>query len=162
MVFVEQPLVSPAVLDINTDLIGIYFQIWSQELSLLPNVPLARFFSGGCTDDSLSPEREKSNSLVIQMYISLFVHTIQVVVKTLSAKKFATSYINEMRENMIDNFMNFFSSKVAIIAFSLGVAVANFHVLIFGDSENKYVLSLSYHTVVFIIVSFPYRGHPLR
>ena len=123
---------------------------------------MVRFFGGGETEDSLSPEREKSNSFVVQMYIALTVHTIQGVVKTVSAKKFATSYINEMRNNMIDNFMNFFSSKVAIIAFSLGVAVEHFHVFIFGDSENKYFLSLSYHTVVFIIVSFPYRGHPLR
>ena len=127
----------------------------------MPEVALVRFFGGDLPEVSFSHKREKSKLLIINVYISLIIHSFQIFVKNMSSIKFATSYIKSMRENMINNFLNLYNSKGMIIVFSLGIFL-EFFLLSFGESEGKYILSLSYHTVVFIMTSLPYRGYPLR
>ena len=144
--------------------IVIYFQIWSQGLSLLPKVALVRFFGGDMTEDCFLPERQKDNSLIIHVFISFAVHSVQIFVKIRSAHKFATSYINNMRGNLINNFLNFYSARNMILVSSV-IVVFNIFLIFFGKygrSESNYFLSLSFHIMISFIILLPYRGYPLR
>ena len=123
-----------------------------------------RFFGGDMTEDCFLPERQKDNSLIIHVFISFAVHSVQIFVKIRSAHKFATSYINNMRGNLINNFLNFYSARGMIIAFSLSVVLELFLIFFgkYGRSKSKYLLSLSFHIMISFIILLPYRGYPLR
>ena len=114
-------------------------------------------------EEGLSPERGKSNLLIINLFICVGIHMIQLVVKTINGQRFAESYINNMRVNLIGNFLDFFTSKVAIFSLGLVILIEILgKLLTFKKSEEMYLYSLSYHVVLFYLTTIPYRGYPLR
>ena len=74
--------------------------------------------------------------------------------------------INRMRANIMNNLLNFFNSKIVIITFIMAMSFEISTTFLFGELENKYVLSqvsmIAFHTMFLLICSLPYRGYPLR
>ena len=144
----------------------MYFQICFNQFPLLGKAPMARFFGGEQIEEKLSAEKGKTYRSALSMYIAINLQIILIILKTINSRQPGTVYINRMRANIMNNFLNFFNSKTAIITFIMTISFEIFSTFLYGELENKYVLSqvamMAVHTMHLLIYSLPYRGYPLR
>ena len=141
-------------------------QIGFNGLPALPKNPMARFFGGEEIEDMLSSNNWKSNRMFLHLSVTIACQLLQIVVKNFHGRRFATSYMNNMRANALNNFLNIFSSKVSIISFIIAIVLEAFNLSQFGVLEDKYLLARKYILVVYFVVllvsCLPYSGYPLR
>ena len=141
-------------------------QITFNGLPLLSNVPWARFFGGEDIEEQLSSNDWRSKRFFYLLTFSIMCQVIQIIVKKINCRQFATSYINSVRENMLNNFLNIFNSKVSIISFVLVIVLEIFNVSLFGVLKDSYLLSQIYVLAIYVVVllasCLPYLGYPLR
>ena len=127
---------------------------------------MARFFGGEQIEEKLSAERGKVFRYALHLYISVSLQIILIIVKQINSRQHGTFYINRMRANIMNNFLNFFNSKTAIITFIMALSFEISSTFLFGDLENKLVLSqvsmMAAHVIFLLFCSLPYRGYPLR
>ena len=141
-------------------------QITFNGFPLLSNVPWARFFGGEDIEEQLSSNDWRSKRFFYLLTFSIMCQVIQIIVKKINCRQFATSYINSVRENMLNNFLNIFNSKVSIISFVLVIVLEIFNVSLFGVLKDSYLLSQIYVLAIYVVVllasCLPYLGYPLR
>ena len=140
-----------------------FLQIWSKGLQLLTNAPLPRFLGGDIIEES-SNKREISKLFLINLCICMSINMLQLLVKALQNQKFALSYLDNMRVNLINNFMDVFGSKRALICLFLMTLFMIFQqkILTLAASGKPYLFSLSFQTLGFIPQIITYSGHPPR
>ena len=141
-------------------------QITFNGFPLLSNVPWARFFGGEDIEEQLSSNDWRSKRYFNLLTFSIMCQVLQIIVKKINRRQFATSYINSVRENMLNNFLNIFNSKVSIISFVLVIVLEIFNVSLFGVLKDSYLLSQIYVLAIYVVVllasCLPYLGYPLR
>ena len=127
---------------------------------------MARFLGGEQIEEELSAERGKVYRYALHLYISISLQIIFIILKQINSRQHGTFYINRMRANIMNNVFNIFNSKMAIITFIMAMSFEISTTFLFGELENKYVLSqvsmMASHTMFLLICSLPYRGYPLR
>ena len=98
--------------------------------------------------------------------VTIAAQLLQMVVKYFTGRRFATSYMNNMRANALNNFLNIFGSKVSISSFIIAIVLEVFNLSQFGVLEDKYLLAkiyiLALYVVVLLVSCLPYLGYPLR
>ena len=140
-----------------------FLQIWSKGLQLLTNAPLPRFLGGDIIEES-SNKREISKLFLINLCICMSINMMQLLVKALQNQKFALSYLDNMRVNLINNFLDVFGSKRALICLVLMTLfmISQQKIFSLAASGKPYLFSLSFQTLGFIPQIITYSGHPPR
>ena len=127
---------------------------------------MARFFGGEQIEENLSAERGKVYRYALHLYISVSLQIVLIIVKQINSRQHGTFYINRMRANIMNNVFNIFNSKMAIITFIMAMSFEISTTFLFGELENKYVLSHAFmmfvHLMFLLILCLHYKGYPTR
>ena len=132
----------------------------------MSKVPWARFFGGEDIEEELSSNDWKSKRFFYLLIFSIMCHVLQIIVKNIHHRQFSTSYITSVRENILNNFLSIFNSKVSIISFVIAIVLEIFNVSLFGVLKDRYLLSQIYVLALYVVVllasCLPYLGYLLR
>ena len=91
------------------------------------------------------------------------INMMQLLVKALQNQRFALSYLDNMRVNLINNFLDVFGSKRALLALvSFFLLMSQDTLWTFAASEKPFMYSLSFQSTSFILILTTYTGHPPR
>ena len=129
----------------------------------MTNAPFPRFLGCDIIEES-SNKREISKLFFINLCICVAINMLQLLVKAVHSQRFSSSYLNNMRVNLINNFLDVFGSKRAIFALVLTALfmISQEKLLTLASYDKPYLYSLSYQTLCFILPITTYTGYPPR
>ena len=123
---------------------------------------ITKIFGVWYLERKLEQER-KIQIIFINICICVGFNMLQLLVKGLHNRRYALSYLNSMRVNLINNFLDVFGSKRALLALvSFFLLMSQETLWTFAAYEKPYLYSLSFQSTSFILILTTYTGHPPR